>query len=258
MRGPRVLEHGTESRPQRSSRCAVGGPPGLSGGACPTAGHDHTRGSRVTEDPPGGTGHLGGPLGKRLVITEKPSVARDIAAALGGFTEGEEFLENEVFVITWAVGHLLELADPKEYDSKWRSWSIKLLPILPERFEIKPKEGQKKRLAQIKKLGKRKDVDGLINACDAGREGELIYRRIVEHCGLERKPQQRLWLQSMTPAAIREAFDQLRDGAQMDNLADAAWLRSVGDWLIGMNATRALTQRLKSGGERSAWSAGRV
>ena len=197
-------------------------------------------------------------MGKRLVITEKPSVARDIAEALGGFTETDEFLESEDYVVTWAVGHLLELADPADYDSKWRSWSIKLLPILPEAFEIKPKDGQKKRLAQIKKLGKRKDVEGLINACDAGREGELIYRRIVEYTGLDGLPQQRLWLQSMTAGAIVDAFDQLRPGDQLDNLADAAWLRSVGDWLVGMNATRALTQRLKSGADRKAWSAGRV
>lgn len=197
-------------------------------------------------------------MGKRLVITEKPSVANDIADALGGFTRTEEYYENEDYVVTWAVGHLLELANPADYDKKWRSWSIKLLPILPEAFEVKPKDGHKKRLAQIKKLAKRSDVDGLINACDAGREGELIYRRIVEFCGLEAMPQERLWLQSMTAGAIVEAFDNLRPGSQLDNLADAAWLRSVGDWLIGMNATRALTQRLKSGANRKSWSAGRV
>ncbi|MEN0061798.1 MAG: DNA topoisomerase [Myxococcota bacterium] len=197
-------------------------------------------------------------MGKRLVITEKPSVARDIAAALGGFTEGEESFESEDFVVTWAVGHLLELAEPKEYDDKWKSWSIKLLPILPEAFQIKPKDGHKKRLAYIKKLGKQKDTTGVINACDAGREGELIFRRIVEYCELLDLPQERLWLQSMTKQAIRDAFDSLRPGTELDNLADAAYLRSVGDWLVGMNATRALTQRLKSGRVSQSWSAGRV
>ncbi|MCA9491517.1 MAG: DNA topoisomerase III, partial [Myxococcales bacterium] len=113
-------------------------------------------------------------MGKRLVITEKPSVARDIAAALGGFTEHDDVLESEDYVVTSAVGHLLELAEPQDYSPEFRSWSIKNLPIVPETFQIKPREGQKKRLDQIKKLGKRKDVEGLINACDAGREGELI------------------------------------------------------------------------------------
>lgn len=198
-------------------------------------------------------------MGKRLVITEKPSVARDIAAALGGFAaEDDEALESEDFVITWAVGHLLELSEPADYDPVYKSWEIKHLPILPTEFQIKPREGQKKRLDKIKKLGTRTDVEGVVNACDAGREGELIYRRIAEFCSLEGKPQQRLWLQSMTPQSIRDAFQALRPGADLDSLADAAWLRSVGDWLVGMNATRALTQRLKSRGEREAWSAGRV
>lgn len=197
-------------------------------------------------------------MGKKLVIAEKPSVGRDIAAALGGFTDEGEHLESEDFVVTWAVGHLLELAEPKDYDKKLRSWSIKLLPILPEEYQIKPRDGQKKRLALIKRLGKRKDVDGIINACDAGREGEMIYRRVAEFCLLDKKPGFRLWLQSMTAAAIREAFQNLLPAEDLERLADAAWLRSIGDWLVGMNATRALTQRLKSRGEREAWSAGRV
>src|SRR5688572_22917646 len=113
---------------------------------------------------------MGGPVGKRLVITEKPSVARDIAAALGGFVEEDEALESEDFVITWAVGHLLELSEPEDYDKVWRSWEIKHLPIIPEEFQLRPREGQKKRLDKIKKLGSRKDIVGLVNACDAGRE----------------------------------------------------------------------------------------
>ena len=197
-------------------------------------------------------------MAKRLVITEKPSVARDIAKALGGFDDEGEYLESEGWVLTWAVGHLLELAEPQEYDKSLRSWSVKLLPIIPDAFKLKPKDGQKKRLTLIRKLGRRKDVEGIVNACDAGREGELIFRRIVEWAELDAKPQQRLWLQSMTPSAIRNAFGDLRPGGEFDRLGDAAFLRSIGDWLIGMNATRALTQRLKSRGESGSWSAGRV
>jgi len=197
-------------------------------------------------------------VGKRLVITEKPSVARDIAKALGGFEDHDEYMESDNYVLTWAVGHLLELSEPKDYDKAFRSWSIKNLPIIPETYTIKPRDGQKTRIKQIQKLGKRKDIEGIINACDAGREGELIYRRMVEYTGLDDKPAQRLWLQSMTKGAILEAFEKLRPGDELQPLADAAWLRAVGDWLIGMNATRALTQRLKSRGERGAWSAGRV
>lgn len=197
-------------------------------------------------------------MGKRLVITEKPSVARDIAAALGGFEDHDEYMESDAYVLTWAVGHLLELSEPKDYDKAFRSWSVKNLPIIPDNYTIKPREGQKTRLKQIQKLGNRKDIEGVINACDAGREGELIFRRMVEFTGLDKMPGQRLWLQSMTKNAILEAFDRLRPGEELEPLADAAWLRSVGDWLIGMNATRALTQRLKSRGEQGAWSAGRV
>ncbi len=191
-----------------------------------------------------------------LVITEKPSVARDLAAALGGFTEGEEHLERGDIAITWAVGHLLELCEPQDYDANWRSWALKLLPIVPERFDVKPREGQKKRLDAIGKLGKKATY--LVNACDAGREGELIYRRIVGYAGLGDRPQRRLWLQSMTAESIREAFGSMSDGHDYDQLGDAAWLRSVGDWLVGMNATRGLTARLKARNERASWSAGRV
>ena len=197
-------------------------------------------------------------MGKRLVITEKPSVARDICAALGGFEEETDYFESDTYVVTFAVGHLLELAEPQDYDKALRAWTLKALPIVPEQFKVKPKEGHKKRLDMIKRLGKRKDVDGLINACDAGREGEIIFRRIIEHTGLDKQPHERLWLQSMTTKAIVDAFDALRPGSELDHLGDAAWLRGVGDWLIGMNATRALTKRLKGRKEKGAWSAGRV
>jgi DNA topoisomerase-3 len=198
-------------------------------------------------------------LGKRLVIAEKPSVARDICAALGGFTDhGGDYYESDAFVVTFALGHLLELAEPEDYDKTLRAWTLASLPIIPDAFQIRPKEGQKKRLDLIRKLGSRDDVEGLINACDAGREGEVIFRRIIEWCDLAERPHQRLWLQSMTPAAIRDAFAHLRPGAELDALADAAWLRGVGDWLIGMNSTRALTRRLKGRREKGSWSAGRV
>ena len=198
------------------------------------------------------------PLEKRLIIAEKPSVAKDIAKALGGFDDEKDYFESESFVITWAIGHLLELAEPQHYDDKFKSWSVKNLPIIPDEFEVKPRDGQKSRLALIKKLGKRKDIVGSINACDAGREGEMIYRRIATFTGINQKPFQRLWLQSMTSKAIREGFEKLEPGTKYDPLADAARCRAVGDWLIGMNATRALTQRLKSRGETGAWTAGRV
>ena len=194
---------------------------------------------------------------KRLVIAEKPSVARDIAAALGGFTDHDDYLESEDWVVTFALGHLLELAEPEDYDKVFRSWSIKLLPIIPETFQVRPREGQKKRIDIIKRLAARDDVSGVVNACDAGREGELIFRRIIEYTGVA-KPAERLWLQSMTANAIRQAFSALLPGNRLDRLGDAAWLRAVGDWLVGMNATRALTQRLKSRGESGSWSAGRV
>lgn len=197
-------------------------------------------------------------MGKRLVITEKPSVARDICEALGGFEDHVEYQENDDYVVTWALGHLLELAAPEDYDKALKSWTLQTLPIIPETFQIRPREGQKKRLDLIEKLGERKDVTGLIDACDAGREGEIIFRRITEYTGLDKRPHERLWLQSMTKEAIREAFVKLAPGARYDNLGAAAWLRGVGDWLIGMNATRALTRRLKGRTEKEAWSAGRV
>jgi len=196
-------------------------------------------------------------LGKHLIIAEKPSVAKDIAAALGSFEEKGEYLESPEYVLAWAIGHLLTLAEPQQYDTKLKSWSVRHLPIIPVAFELTPRDGQRKRLQLLRKLGRRKDVIGLINACDAGREGEMIFRRIVEYDGLT-KPVQRLWLQSMTAQSILAGFQSLRPGSELDSLADAAWCRSVGDWLIGMNATRALTQRLKSRGEKGAWTAGRV
>ncbi len=197
------------------------------------------------------------PVPKSLVITEKPSVARDIAAALGGFTEHEGYSESDSLVVTFAVGHLLELLEPDEIDPIYKRWTLDTLPILPQEFKLKVKSGQTDRVRTIKKLMGRDDVTDLVNACDAGREGELIFREIVKHLG-NAKPIRRLWLQSMTDEAIRTGFRNLRPGTELDGLASAAECRAFADWLIGMNATRALTKRLKSRREKTAWSAGRV
>jgi len=194
---------------------------------------------------------------KRLVITEKPSVARDIVAALGGFKEEEGYWEGEEFVVTFAVGHLFELLEPEDLDPKYKRWTLDTLPIIPERFEIKAKKEHTDRLKTIKGLLKRDDLSGLVNACDAGREGELIFREIYDFNEVK-LPIERLWLQSMTTGAIRDGMKGLRPGIQYQGLRDAAYCRTYSDWLIGMNATRALTRRLKTKSESQAWSAGRV
>jgi len=178
--------------------------------------------------------------GKRLIVAEKPSVAADIAKALGGFTRQGEYFENDQYIVSSAVGHLLELAAPEEFEVKRGKWSFANLPVIPPHFDLKPIEKSEDRLKLLTRLIKRKDVVGLVNACDAGREGELIFRYIVQHAGTN-KPIERLWLQSMTPAAIRDGFAVLRDGASMQPLADAATCRSESDWLVGINGTRAMT-----------------
>ena len=196
-------------------------------------------------------------MAKALVITEKPSVARDIADAIGGFREEEGYFENDDLVVTFAVGHLYELLAPEELDEKFKRWTLDVLPILPEQFGYKVKKGQTDRIRTIQRLIRRGDVDTIVNACDAGREGELIFREIVENLGAT-QPIRRLWLQSMTDEAIRTGFRSLRPGSELQGLADAAVCRAQSDWLIGMNATRALTKRLKSRKEKTSWSAGRV
>jgi DNA topoisomerase-3 len=196
-------------------------------------------------------------VAKALVITEKPSVARDIAAALRGFTDHDGYFENDDLVVTFAVGHLLELLEPEEIDVKYKRWTLADLPIIPETFQLKKKKGQTDRIRVIEKLLERKDVDRVVNACDAGREGELIFREIMKYLG-NQKPIERLWLQSMTQDAIRNGFANLRPDRELLGLAAAAECRAYTDWLIGMNATRALTKRLKSRKEKTAWSAGRV
>jgi len=179
-------------------------------------------------------------MSKQLIITEKPSVANDIARAIGGFKRHGDYYENGGFVLSSAVGHLLELAVPKEHEVKRGKWSFANLPVIPPHFELAPIERNESRLNLLLRLIKRKDVTGLINACDAGREGELIFRYIVQHARAK-KPIQRLWLQSMTPAAIREGFEALRPDRELLPLADAAKCRSEADWLVGINGTRAMT-----------------
>ncbi|MEW6165879.1 MAG: DNA topoisomerase III [Pseudomonadota bacterium] len=179
-------------------------------------------------------------MSKQLIIAEKPSVAQDIARALGGFTREGDYFESEHYVLSSAVGHLLELAVPEEYEVKRGKWTFTHLPVIPPRFTLNPIDKTADRLRLLTRLVKRKDVTGLVNACDAGREGELIFRYVVQHTKSD-KPVRRLWLQSMTATAIRDGFAHLRTDAEMLPLADAARCRSEADWLIGINGTRAMT-----------------
>ena len=179
-------------------------------------------------------------MAKKLIIAEKPSVAADIARALGGFTRKGDYFESDDYLISSAVGHLLELTLPPEHDVKKGKWSFAKLPVIPPHFDLAPIEKNEARLNVLLKLLKRKDVDGVINACDAGREGELIFRYIVQYAKTK-KPIERLWLQSMTQSAIREGFASLRPDRDLLPLADAAKSRSEADWLVGINGTRAMT-----------------
>ena len=179
-------------------------------------------------------------MGKALIIAEKPSVAADIARSLGGFAKQGDYFESDDYLLSSAVGHLVEIAAPEQFDVKRGKWSFANLPVIPPHFDLKPIDKSAERLKLLTRLIKRKDVDSLINACDAGREGELIFQLIAQHAKA-RQPVSRLWLQSMTPSAIREGFERLRDQAQMQPLADAARCRSEADWLVGINGTRAMT-----------------
>jgi DNA topoisomerase III len=189
-----------------------------------------------------------GSMGKTLVIAEKPSVAQDIVRALtpvaGKFDKHDDSFENDKYIVTSAVGHLVEIQAPEQFDVKRGKWSFAHLPVIPPYFDLKPVDKTKSRLNAVVKLAKRKDVGDLVNACDAGREGELIFRLIQQFAGGAKpldKPVRRLWLQSMTPQAIRDGFDKLRSDKQMEGLANAARSRSEADWLVGINGTRAMT-----------------
>jgi DNA topoisomerase-3 len=179
-------------------------------------------------------------MGKSLIIAEKPSVASDISKALGKFEKHDDYFENEQYVVTSAVGHLLTIVPPEGVEAARGKWTFKCLPVIPPHFDLQPIEKTAPRLKAVAKLIKRKDVTSLINACDAGREGELIFRNIVRYTKAQ-QPIQRLWLQSMTAAAIREGFASLKSDESMQPLSDAATSRSEADWLVGINGTRAMT-----------------
>jgi DNA topoisomerase III len=184
-------------------------------------------------------------VAKTLVVAEKPSVARDIVNALPGpfQSPSDAYFESDDYVVTFAVGHLVGLKDPEAYDEKFKKWRMDDLPIVPEKFELEPRDAKsKKQLKEIHKLMQRDDVDRIVNACDAGREGELIFSYIYELSGVD-KPVDRLWISSMTKQAIKDGFDKLRPGKELGDLEQAARSRSEADWLVGMNATRAATLR---------------
>jgi DNA topoisomerase-3 len=195
---------------------------------------------------------------KTLVIAEKPSVGRDLARVLAGpFAKHEGYLEGPEHVISWAVGHLVQLAEPDEYDPKFKRWRMADLPIVPERFKLVVRdERSKKQMSVVTTLLRRDDIEEVINACDAGREGELIFAYLYEKAG-SHLPVRRLWLSSMTAAAMREAFASLRPASELALLEQAARSRSEADWIVGMNATRAATIRLRSSFD-GAVSLGRV
>src|ERR671933_356065 len=199
-------------------------------------------------------------MSKTLVIAEKPSVGRDLASALPGSykqSKDKTHLEGDDYVIPWAVGHLVGLAPPDDYDPKLKKWRFADLPILPDKFKLVPNDEKSRRqLEAVHKLIRRAEIDQIVNACDAGREGGLIFAYLYETAGV-RKPVKRLWLNSMTRKAIEDAFGRLRDGREMETLEAAARSRSEADWVVGMNATRAASIRLRSAFD-GAVSLGRV
>src|SRR5918999_2302957 len=206
-------------------------------------------------------------MSKTLVVAEKPSVARDLASTLpGSFKQAKDkthletqdgSTDGEGYIVTWAVGHLVGLAPPDEYDPKLRKWRFADLPIIPDRFHLVPNdEKSKKQLQAIHRLMRRDDVERIVNGCDAGREGELIFAYVYETADID-KPVDRLWLNAMTAKAIRDAFEVLRPGSDMESLEAAARSRSEADWVVGMNATRAASIRLRAAFD-GAVSLGRV
>lgn len=193
----------------------------------------------------------------RLVIAEKPSVARDIARVLGATGRRDGYLEGNGVRVSWCVGHLVGLQDPVHYDPAWKQWSFQTLPMVPPKFALKARDSAKDQWAIVERLLRAKDVDDVVNACDAGREGELIFRYVYELSGCTR-PVQRLWISSLTDAAIQHGWKRLRPGRDFDPLAAAARCRSEADWLVGLNATRAMTCRTRQAGGDALWSIGRV
>ena len=194
---------------------------------------------------------------KKLVIAEKPSVAKDLARVLGRIPKNGDFYENDEWIIDSAVGHLVELFMPDDFDKKLKAWKLTNLPIIPPEFQLKPISNTKKKFQQLKKQLKRKDVEEVINACDAGREGELIFTYIYE-LSKSKLPIKRLWMLSMTDQAIKDAFANVRDGKELQPLQDAARCRSESDWLIGINGTRAVTLKRSRSAGRKVSTVGRV
>ena len=179
-------------------------------------------------------------MGKIVVLAEKPSVGRDIARVIGCKTRGDGCLVGEEYIVTWAVGHLVTLAEPDEMDDKYKKWTFSTLPILPDEIPLKVIHGTRSQFSIVKKLINDKETDSLICATDAGREGELIFRYIYEKAGCK-KPFRRLWISSMTDEAIKEGFREIRPGQDYDGLYESPRCRSKADWLVGMNASRAFT-----------------
>ncbi len=193
----------------------------------------------------------------RLIVAEKPSVARDIARVLGVRGRSQGCIESDGTCITWCVGHLVELAAPQSYNPEWKSWRLASLPMIPDHFDLSPREGASDQWLVVRRLLRDRRVTEVVNACDAGREGELIFALAYQLAGCSR-PVRRLWISSMTDGAIRQGFDRLRDGATQRPLEDAARCRSEADWLVGLNATRAMTVRMREGGGDALLSLGRV
>src|SRR5450755_574899 len=196
----------------------------------------------------------------QLVIAEKPSFARDLARVLGVRGSGRHALGDSRRVITWCIGHLVELDEPASYDARWKAWRLDALPMIPAAFKLRPVESTRDQLRAVRELLCDRRFSEVVNACDAGREGELIFRYVYELAG-SRLPVRRLWISSMTDEAIARGFAALKLGAEYDALGDAARCRSEADWLVGMNATRAVTvthrDRAPAPGRTAAAGAGR-
>ena len=193
----------------------------------------------------------------QLVIAEKPSVARDLARVLGVRPTGKHCFESKDRAITWCVGHLVELEEPASYDGRWKAWRLDTLPMIPSEFKLRPVPGTREQLHEVCRLLSDKRFSEVVNACDAGREGELIFRYVYQLAG-SRLPIRRLWISSLTDEAIRQGFSALKPGTELEKLADAARCRSEADWLVGLNATRAVTVRHRTGPDSMLYSIGRV
>ena len=191
---------------------------------------------------------------KKLIITEKPSVAIDFVKALGKFQKKDGYFENDEYIISWAVGHLVELFSPPDYDEKYKKWDLKILPVIPDKFQYKIIDKTRKQFEVLKKLINRRDVEFIINAGDAGREGELI-QRLIYRLANNKKPVKRFWTSlALTPEVIRQGLKNLRDSKEFDNLFYSGQTRQIMDWLIGMNGTMSVTSKIG----KELFSVGRV